>query len=211
MVGVLAYGSTQALPFFDVLHTFPVESSTSARAAAFWIPAVWPVLALFMVYALYRLLDPSRTSHTAFLGFLSGAVAFPLVVVHNMIQSGVHFEGSDLAGADATFSPEAWNSLVAVVHGVDNGLDLAWDLFLVLWILLTGVAMLGHPRFGRPWGVPAMLVGTLLLVLNAMTVPEPPASAGLFDPGPLVGLYALALSIYMAAIGVRAGSARFSG
>jgi hypothetical protein len=35
-----------------------------------------------------------------------------------------------------------------------------------------------------------------------MTVPEPPASAGLFDPGPIVGVYALVLSGYLVKLGL---------
>lgn len=203
IVGTLAYGSTQALPFFDVLHTFPVEVSWSTRAAAFWIPALWPVLALFMVYVLYRLLDEGRTGHWAYLGWVSGVVAFSMVVMMMIIQSGVHFDVSDLARTDPTFSPEMWSSVVAAVHGVDNGLDLVWDLFLVLWLVLTGMAMMGHPRFGLRWGIPAVVIGVVLLVLNGITVPDPPASAGLFDAGPLAGFYAFALSVYILVLGIR--------
>ncbi|HEX6301209.1 MAG TPA: hypothetical protein VF148_12150, partial [Acidimicrobiia bacterium] len=188
----------------DVFHPFPVEASRAAIVAAFWIPALFPVLALLMVYALYRFLDENRDrqQHSAFLGFLSGAIAFPILVIHMVIQATVHLEGSDLASSDPTFSPEMWSSVVAAVHGVDNGIDLAWDLFLVLWLVFTGVAMLRHRRFGLWWGVPAIAVGALLLVVNVITVPEPPASVGLFDPGPLVGLYALALSVYLVKLGL---------
>lgn len=208
IVGTLAYGSTQALPFFDVLHSFPVEASWSTRAAAFWIPALWPVVALFMVYVVYRLLDEDRTGHWAYLGWVSGVVAFSIVLMMMMVQSGVHFDVSELARSDSAFTSETWSSVVAAVHGVDNGLDLAWDLFLVLWLVLTGVAMMGHPRFGVWWGIPAIVMGLVLLVINGITVPDPPASAGLFDPGPLVGLYALILSVYILVLGLRAGTRR---
>ncbi len=208
IVGTLAYGSTQALPFFDVLHSFPVEASWSTRAAAFWIPALWPVVALFMVYVVYRLLDEDRTGHWAYLGWVSGVVAFSIVLMMMMVQSGVHFDVSELARSDSAFTSETWSSVVAAVHGVDNGLDLAWDLFLVLWLVLTGVAMMGHPRFGVWWGLPAIVMGLVLLVINGITVPDPPASAGLFDPGPLVGLYALILSVYILVLGLRAGTRR---
>ncbi len=202
-VGVLAYGSTQAVPpLADVLHSFPVENTLLVKAAGFWINALWPVLSLFMVYVLYRVLAERGTGHAAFLGFVSGVVAFPVVVMHNMIQSGVQLEVSDLARSDPTFSTETWNSVAAAVHGVDNGVDLAWDVFLVLWLVLSGFAMLRHSRFGMWWGVPAIVIGSLTLVLNAITVPEPPASAGLFDAGPLVGLYALTVSVYLVILGL---------
>lgn len=203
IISALAYGSTQALPFFELFHPFPVGASQPAIVAGFWIPALFPVFALLMAYAVYRFLDEDRTQqrHSAFLGFLFGAIAYPIAVVHLMIQATVHLEGSALANSDPTFSPEMWSSVVAAVHGVDNGIDLAWDLFFVLWLVFTGVAMLGHRRFGLWWGVPAIAVGTLLLVLNAITVPDPPASAGLFDAGPLGGLYALALSVYLVKLG----------
>jgi hypothetical protein len=206
IIGALAYGSTQFGPLNDVLHSFPVEDSQPVIVAAFWVPALFPVFALIMVYALYRLLDQERTEHSAFLGFVFGVVAFSMVAMHNMIQSGIHLEGSDLARSDPTFSPETWSSVIAAVHGVDNGLDLAWDLFLVLWMVFTGVAMIRHPRLGRWWGLPAIVLGAVLLVLNAITVPDPPAAAGLFDPGPLVGLYALALSGYLVKLGLNPAS-----
>jgi hypothetical protein len=205
IIGALAYGSTQFGPLNDVLHSFPVEASQPVIVAAFWVPALFPVFALIMVYALYRLLDEDRTKHSAFLGFVFGVVAFSMVTMHNMIQSGIHLEGSDLARSDPTFSPETWSSVVAAVHGVDNGLDLAWDLFLVLWLVFTGVAMMRHARL-RWWGLPAIVLGAVLLVLNAITVPDPPAAAGLFDPGPLVGLYALSLSAYLVKLGLGPGS-----
>lgn len=204
LLGALVYGSTQAVPpLADALHSFPVENTLLVKAAGFWINALWPVSALFMVYVLYRVLDERGTGHAAFLGFVSGVVAFPIVVMHNMIQSGVQLEVSDLARSDPTFSTGTWNSVAAAVHGVDNGLDLAWDVFLVLWLVLSGFAMLRHSRFGMWWGFPAIVIGSLALVLNAITVPEPPASVGLFDPGPLVGLYALTVSVYLVILGFR--------
>jgi len=43
-----------------------------------------------------------------------------------------------------------------------------------------------------------MLVGAALLVLNLQTFPTPPANAGLFDLGPVLGLWYLAVTIQVA-------------
>jgi hypothetical protein len=201
IIGVVAYGSTQAPPLHEAIHAIPVTASQPVIVAAFWIAALFPVFALIMVYALYRLLDGAGTQHSAFLGFVFGVVAFSIVTMHNMVQTSVLLWGSDLARSDPTLSPEAWSSVVRAVRGVDIGLDLAWDLFLVLWLGFTGVAMMKHPRFGLWWGLPAIVVGALLFAVNAITVPDPPATAGLFDPGPLVGLYAGAVSAYLITLG----------
>ena len=121
IISALAYGTTQGIPALaDVLHSFPIEKTFLVRLAGFWIPALWPVFALFMVYVVHRLLEEGRARHVAYLGFLSGVVAFPIAVIHFMVQSTVHVDVSDLAASDPTFSPEVWNSVAAAVHGVDR-------------------------------------------------------------------------------------------
>lgn len=202
IIGVVAYGSILAPPLHDAIHSIPVEASQPVIVATFWIAALFPVFALIMVYALYRLLDSGGAKHSAFLGFIFGVVAFSIVAMHNTVQSSVLLWGSDLARSDPTFSPETWSSVIRAVRGVDIGLDLTWDLFLVLWLAFTGVAMMKHPRFGPWWGLPAIIVGAVLFAVNAITVPDPPATAGLFDPGPLAGLYAGAVSAYLINLGL---------
>lgn len=202
IIGVVAYGSILAPPLQDTIHAIPVTAPQAVIVAAFWIAALFPVFALIMVYALYRLLDGAGTQHSAFLGFVFGVVAFSIVAMHNMVQGSVLLWGSDLARSDPTLSPEAWSSVVGAVRGVDIGLDLAWDVFLVLWLVFTGAAMMKHLRFGQWWGLPAIILGAVLFAVNAVTVPDPPATAGLFDPGPLVGLYAAAVSAYLITLGL---------
>jgi hypothetical protein len=47
-------------------------------------------------------------------------------------------------------------------------------------------------------------LGTALIGLNAATFPWPPADRGLFDIGPLIGLFVLTLSARLALLGRRA-------
>jgi hypothetical protein len=75
------------------------------------------------------------------------------------------------------------------------GLDVAWDVYIGLGTVLFAWAMLDHPRFRWPFGLPGFVVGFLVIVLNLFTFPTPPAEAGLVDVGPLVGAWYLAITI----------------
>ena len=83
------------------------------------------------------------------------------------------------------------------------GLDVAWDLFGGLGTVLFGLALWHHDRFRPLVAASGILVGLVLLVLNIGTFPTPPADAGLFDAGPLVGLWYMVLSIRVLIIALR--------
>jgi hypothetical protein len=75
------------------------------------------------------------------------------------------------------------------------GLDVAWDTYIGAGTALFGISMLRHPRFGRLFGASGIALGVGLLILNLYTFPAPPASAGLVDLGPFVGLWYLTVSV----------------
>ncbi len=72
---------------------------------------------------------------------------------------------------------------------------MAWDVFVLSGLVIWGVALLGHPRFGPWFAWPAIAIGAAGLVLNAATFPTPPAEGELFDIGPFVGLWFTAATI----------------
>ena len=74
------------------------------------------------------------------------------------------------------------------------GLDVAWDLYLSAGTLGFAVAFL-RSTWLRRWALPGIVLAATLAALNLATFPEPPASAGLVDIGPLVGLWYFTLSI----------------
>jgi hypothetical protein len=85
------------------------------------------------------------------------------------------------------------------VNSIQLGLDVSWDIFLLISLILIGVAMLHHPRFGKAFGWTGIFLAGLTLGLNLFTFPEPPGEAlgSLFDLGPLVGIWLLAVTIQM--------------
>jgi hypothetical protein len=75
------------------------------------------------------------------------------------------------------------------------GLDVAFDVYIGVGTIFLAVAVMRHEWFGRAFGLTGLAVAVVMLVLNLATFPTPPANAGLFDMGPFVGLWYLAITI----------------
>ena len=82
------------------------------------------------------------------------------------------------------------------------GLDVAWDIYIGVGTLLFGAAAYRHEWFGKIIGASGVVIAVMLLSLNLGTFPVPPANAGLFDAGPLVGIWYFVVTL-AAARGVR--------
>ena len=129
---------------------------------------------------LHRLIRLHAHSLSALLGAVSNTIAGALFTAMVLVQLAVRAR-----------TPEIAPDLV----GVWLGLDVAWDIYLGLGTLAFGWAMTRHPRFGWPFSTAGMSLGLLVIVLNLVPFPAPPADAGLFDIGPVVGLWYLASTI----------------
>jgi hypothetical protein len=57
---------------------------------------------------------------------------------------------------------------------------------------------------GIGWAIPSILLGVALIALNAATFPVPPADGGLFDVGPFIGVFVMALAAWLTVLGSRA-------
>lgn len=200
VLAVLFYLASQI--FGDVLHEFPIRASRVEIVAMWWLATLWGPLAIVMLYAFYRLLAREGDGAVNRVAFIYGVIAFTLVAVMIMVQAAVLLKASDMALDGPAEQVESWHDMALVARGVDWGIDIAWDLFLGLWMMLTALLMFGHSRLGWRWAVPAFVLAAVLLGVNAVTVPFPPDTKGLFDPGPIVGLYYLVLSAYLLKLGM---------
>jgi hypothetical protein len=72
-------------------------------------------------------------------------------------------------------------------------------------LVSSGLAMRRRSGLGNGWGVPSAALGIALVALNAATFPWPPADRGLFDIGPFIGLFVMALAARLLVLGRRAG------
>ena len=191
----LAYFAAQAIPWD---HDLPVELARWEAVLGFWtILAVAP-FAIVFAYALHRLIAWERNGALNQLGLVFAVVAFSILAVTQSFQNAVPLVLTDEMQAEGS-DPEAWDRIYAGLNALDLGTDLAWDLFLGLWMLCIGVAMLRHSRLGLRWGLPALALVPPFLAFNIAATPDPPA----VDLGPVIGMYATALSVWLVWLGTR--------
>lgn len=129
-------------------------------------------------YGLYRLISLTRRSACAGIGVAANAIAGALFTSMMLVQLSAGHRGED-----------------ARALAVWLGLDVAFDVYMGLGTIFLALAVMRHESFGLSFGLTGLTIGSVLIVLNLATFPTPPAAAGLFDVGPIVGTWYLAITI----------------
>ncbi len=149
--------------------------------------AFGPLISLAFI-GYYHFLRLYRNSIALQAGTVFAVIAGTLVNLMLVVQSAIFLTVPREARADLGLAFDGLNM-------VQLGMDVSWDIYFSLAMILLGIAMLGHPRFGRIWGALSILIGGGLLVLNLATFPIPPGEAESLDLGPVSGLYYLVASV----------------
>ena len=141
------------------------------------LAAFGPLLGLGC-YGLMRILTLRRRSTVAVLGAASCAIAGALFSAMILVQLAAGYRGED-----------------RLAQSVWSGLDVAWDIYIGIGTAFFAAAAYRHEWYGRTIGGSGLAIAFILLTLNLTTFPTPPANAGWFDAGPLVGLWYFAITI----------------
>jgi hypothetical protein len=143
-------------------------------------------------WALGRVLQSERPSIAAEFGAVLNALAGALVTAMILVQ---------LAVVQTTASPAApalEEFFIRRVWDVILGMDVAFDMFIGLGTAFFGFAMLRDQRFGKIVGGLGLVIGLVVILgFNMATFPDPPAQAGLFDPGIVTGIFYFIVVIQM--------------
>lgn len=128
-----------------------------------------------------------------------GIIAFALWETVMAIQQGIRifFRERVLPEAVDSATQETIKLIQRGVNSVQWTMDVAFDVFYCLLIILFGFLMYRHRDFGRFLGVLGIVSAAGLLILNMWTFPFPPAESGLFDLGPLTGIWWVLVIIQM--------------
>ena len=183
-------------------HDLEALPTRLATVVAFWVLPVAQVLFVINSYAIYRLVAWEQQGAANRLSFLLSVLAYGMAAMMLTVQGTVELIIGEKEAAASGSEQALWRMVHTALDGVDLGMDLAWDLFFGSSLVVGFQPVLRHSRLGPWWAIPALVLGILLIGLNAATVPWPPAKVGLFDICPAIGLYGLAFSIYMVKIGL---------
>lgn len=193
--GLLFFVAQAAIPWD---HDLPLGLPRWEAALGFWMILAMAPFAIAFAYALSRLIAWERDGALNQLGFVFAVVAFSILAVTQSFQNAVSIVLTDEMKAEGS-GPEAWDRIYAGLNALDLGTDLAWDLFLGLWLLCIGAAMLRHSRLGAPWAIPALALVPPFYAFNIAATPDPPV----VDLGPVIGMYSTALSAWLVWLGTR--------
>lgn len=162
----------------------------------------WPILSIIFVYSIYKYVALEHQTTANQLSFLFAALGFTIVACMISIQLAVKW-GIDEYLIGLPEKEELVSLFRQNIRLVDQGLDVAWDLFIGTSLIFLFAAIKGHYRFRFYWAIPSVILGSLLIIFNVITFPAPPNTKGLLDVGPLVGLYIIALSARLWWLGLR--------
>ncbi|MBS1517345.1 MAG: hypothetical protein JSS91_04590 [Bacteroidetes bacterium] len=160
---------------------------------------LWPLLSIIFVYSIYSFLSYEKQSAANRIAFLFAVLGFTLVACMISVQLAVRWGIEENISASPE-SKQLYSVILGSVRLVDHGIDVAWDLFIGTSLIFLSVALSGNSNFGKLWGIPSAVLGILLIILNVLTFPWPPDSRGLFDAGPLIGVYIIILSVKLISV-----------
>ena len=182
--GGLAYALAAFAPLPEML----------SFAAAF---AFGPLLALGIV-GLYHGLTTERTGpllqSAAILGVAGG---FTVLIMLATQQSVFELLDRAIDNAATPAEGEAYRQVFQGVNAVQLGMDVAWDVMIGASVVLFGIAMQGHPAYGRLLGGIGVVLGILLLGFNLYHFPVPPANSNSVDWGPFVALWMMVVFVVL--------------
>ena len=171
----------------------------------------WPLLSIIFVFSLNRFIALEKPSAANHLAFIFACLAFALVAIMISTQLAVNAGMQEYIGSASTSEREILPLVQRSIRLVDMGMDVAWDLFIGVALVFLSIALREHPLFRWWWAIPSVLLGLVLITLNALTFPWPPNTKGLIDIGPAVGLYIIALSARLTLLGNQMKSSKING
>lgn len=181
--------------------TIPWPETQLGTSAALVVASAWPILSITYSYALYSFVGAERESAANRLGLVFAITGFTTVLAMLVVQLAV---GAGIGEITRDLDEQTARALRRGLRMVDLGLDVAWDMLIGTALVCSGFAMRQRSGLGPAWAIPSIALGVALIGLNAATFPWPPGDRGLFDIGPLIGVFVLVLSARLAYLGRRA-------
>jgi len=162
-----------------------------------------PVAMLLMIVAFLRLsecLDSEKHRLIVRIATIFGIIACAIMVLQNTVQGTVMVRmGARIHNLTDESQITHFVRTYSSLRLIDQGIDLAFDIFFfTAWILFT-IPMWNRAGFGRLLASIGFALFAVTTVLNVWTAPIPPS----FEISPFVSLWMLVVMIQMIRIGNR--------
>lgn len=180
--------------------TVPWPETQLGTSVSLVVVGAWPILSIVYSYALYSFVAAEREGVANRLGFVFAVTAFTTVLAMIVVQLAV---GAGVGEITRDLDEPTARALRRGLRMIDLGLDVAWDMLIGTALIFSGFAIRTRSGLGLGWAIPSMALGIALIGLNAATFPWPPGDRGLFDIGPVIGIFVLVLSARLALLGRR--------
>ncbi|MFN8345943.1 MAG: hypothetical protein U0X91_13110 [Spirosomataceae bacterium] len=176
--GIVSILSYLLIAFFDLPNSL-----------TFLFAMFFPMFGIMAVFTLKEYIALQVPSYVNTLSFTFASIAFTICAIFLSAQLAVQIE----VKPQADLANQAVLKLIKEsIRVIDMGMDVAWDMFIGTYLLLFLIAARRIEAL-KWWGMTGGILGTALMVLNVYTFPIPPADSGLFDLGPFIALFLLAL------------------
>jgi hypothetical protein len=149
---------------------------------------------IIFVLGLDRMLKLHSRAVTREIATLFGIIGMAVMNLMAVVQNSIDVlmkQGIPSAKDTTTLQMVDW--VRRSVNSVQLGMDISFDIFFLVSVMLFGISMLRHPRFGAKFGIPGCAVGAATLGLNLYSFPLPPEP----DLGPLVALWLCIVAVRM--------------
>jgi hypothetical protein len=160
--------------------------------------------AIVGVWMIRNRLERTGKSPSARLGTVFLTIAFSMFTLMLVVQQTVRLRYLQMA-ADA---PEqalknVLKQAYSIVDLVQQGIDVSFDIFYCVGLILLAAAMFRRPDFGKFLSIFGMAAGGALLIFNLWTFPYIPADSGLIDLGPVTGLWWILVIVQIIRVDLR--------
>lgn len=148
---------------------------------------------------LYRLITTQSNSVSVQLGtvflILSGVCHTIMATMQGSISA---FMKGYIASAESQSQKDMLISTYKSVFSTQAGVDMAFDIFISIGVIMIAHSMWNHLQFGKIVSFLGILFASTGLTFNLIAFPENAANIGLIDPSPLFGIWFLIVTIQMA-------------
>lgn len=167
------------------------------RLMAFSFPLLWILSYMGFYHFLKRERHTPSLEMAYIFGIIGSALACTLLVVQ---QANFMWHNEAMEAAQSEGAKDLLKAAFRGANRVQAGLDVAFDIFITIAMILFGINLARSNRLPAFLGIIMALIASSLLFLNMLTFPDAPAESGLFDAGPFLGLWMLLVYIWFTAV-----------